>query len=124
MWEMGKEFWPDKVNGEGALEGEWSVTASDPAGVLAENPLGHALFMTYFDPVLSKPDFTTLRSMFQDNDQGLSGYVADIVAQAFVISFTEESDLLNTEDMFSDQLSLETELSLGPKVLFAPTDGV
>jgi hypothetical protein len=77
MWEMGKEFWLDKVNGEGALEGEWSVTASDPAGVLAENPLGHALFMKYFDPVLSKPDFATLRSMFQDNDQGASGYVPD-----------------------------------------------
>ena len=77
MWEMGKEFWTDKVNGEGALEGEWSVTASDPAGVLAENPLGHALFMKYFDPVLSKPDFATLRSMFQDNDQGDSGYSLD-----------------------------------------------
>jgi hypothetical protein len=45
--------------------------------VLAENPLGHALFMKYFDPVLSKPDFTTLRSMFQDNDQGDSGYSLD-----------------------------------------------
>ena len=77
MWEMGKEFWTDKVNGEGALKGEWSLTASDPAGVLAENPLGHALFMKYFDPVLSKPDFATLRSMFQDNDQGDSGYALD-----------------------------------------------
>ncbi len=74
MWEMGKEFWSDKVNGEGALEGEWSLTASDPAGVLSENPLGHALFMKYFDPVLSKPDFATLRSMFQDDDQGAPGY--------------------------------------------------
>ena len=77
MWEMGKEFWPDKVNGEGALEGEWSVTASDPTGVLAENPLGHELFSKYFNPVLSKPDFETLRSMFQDNDQGESGYALD-----------------------------------------------
>jgi len=84
MWEMGKEFWTDKVNGEGALEGEWSVTASDPVGVLSENPLGHALFMKYFDPVLSKPDFTTLRSMFQDNDQGLSNYVANYVDDAGV----------------------------------------
>jgi len=74
MWSMGKEFWPDKVNGDGALEGEWSVTASDPTGVLSENPLGHALFMKYFDPVLSKPDFVTLRSMFQDDDQGAPGY--------------------------------------------------
>lgn len=76
MWEMGKEFWPDKNSaGDGSLLPEWSDLASTPAGVLAENPLGYALFNTYFTPVLSKPDFTTLRSMFQDNDQGLSGYV-------------------------------------------------
>ncbi|XOY55983.1 MAG: hypothetical protein ACMUJK_14845 [Rhodobacterales bacterium] len=123
MWEMGKEFWTDKVNGEGALEGEWSVTASDPAGVLAENPLGHALFMKYFDPVLSKPDFATLRSMFQDNDQGESGYVSDDNSpQAFIMSFVEDSDLHNAHDTFSDQLSLEMDLSLGTEVLFAPSD--
>ena len=47
MWEMGKEFWLDKnASGEGVLEGEWSETASTPAGVLAENPLGYALFNT------------------------------------------------------------------------------
>ena len=60
MWEMGKEFWLDKnASGDGILEGEWSETANTPAGVLAENPLGYALFNTYFAPVLSKPDFTT-----------------------------------------------------------------
>ena len=91
--------------------------------MLAENPLGHALFMKYFDPVLSKPDFATLRSMFQDNYQGESGYVSDDNSpQAFIMSFVEDSDLHNADDTFSDQLSLEMDLSLGTEVLFAPSD--
>lgn len=99
MWEMGKEFWPDKnFDGDGILEGEWSETASTAVGVLAENPLGYALFNTYFAPVLSKPDFTTLRSMFQDNDGGLSGYQPDAVsAQAFLWSSPDESNQVNSD---------------------------
>ena len=78
MWEMGKEFWKDKnASGDGSLEPEWSDSALTPEGVLLVNPLGYALFNKYFAPVLSKPDINTLRSMFQDNDGGLSGYVPD-----------------------------------------------
>ena len=118
MWEMGKEFWTDKVNGEGALKGEWSLTASDPAGVLAENPLGHALFMKYFDPVLSKPDFTTLRSMFQDNDQGDSGYVPDANSpQAFIMSFVEDNTQFISEEIFYDQLSPQSDLAITADLL-------
>jgi hypothetical protein len=124
MWEMGKEFWPDKVNGEGALEGEWSVTASDPAGVLAENPLGHALFMKYFDPVLSKPDFATLRSMFQDNDQGDSGYVPDTISpQALIMSlvddntYVEDKAQFSAEEIFYDQQSPLTDLAVNIDLL-------
>ncbi len=81
MWEMGKEFWTDKnVAGDGSLEPEWSDSALTPEGVLLVNPLGYSLFNKYFAPVLSKPDFSTLRSMFQDNDGGLSGYVSDEAA--------------------------------------------
>jgi hypothetical protein len=81
MWEMGKEFWTDKnVAGDGSLEPEWSDSALTPEGVLLVNPLGYSLFNKYFAPVLSKPDFITLRSMFQDNDGGLSGYVSDEAA--------------------------------------------
>ena len=66
--------------------------------MLAENPLGYALFNTYFAPVLSKPDFTTLRSMFQDNDGGLSGYQPDAVsAQAFLWSSPDESNQVNSD---------------------------
>ena len=124
MWEMGKEFWTDKVNGEGALEGEWSLTASDPAGVLAENPLGHALFMKYFDPVLSKPDFATLRSMFQDNDQGDSGYVPDSNSpQALIMSlvddntYVEDKAQFSAEEIFYDQQSPLTDLAVNIDLL-------
>lgn len=71
MWSFGKEFWPDG----GSLEPEWANRARTPEGVFKHNPLGHALFMQYFDPVLSKPSTKTLRRMFQDNDQGVSGYI-------------------------------------------------
>ena len=109
MWEMGKEFWLDKnASGEGVLEGEWSETASTPAGVLAENPLGYALFNTYFAPVLSKPDFTTLRSMFQDNDGGLSGYQPDSVeAQAMLTSLIYERNIIDQDVNIIDTLTLQ-----------------
>jgi hypothetical protein len=73
MWEFGSEFWPDG----GSLAPEWADSARTVEGIKELNPLGYALFQKYFDPVLSKPDVTTLRSMFQDNEQGVSGYVAD-----------------------------------------------
>ena len=109
MWEMGKEFWLDKnASGEGVLEGEWSETASTPAGVLAENPLGYALFNTYFAPVLSKPDFTTLRSMFQDNDGGLSGYQPDLdEAQAMLTSLIYERNIIDQDVIIIDTLTLQ-----------------
>ena len=83
MWEFGSEFWPDKdANGLGSLAGEWADNVRTPAGVQENNPLGYELFNKYFAPVLSKPDVATLRSMFQDNDGGLSGYVADVFSES------------------------------------------
>ena len=110
MWEMGKEFWLDKnASGDGILEGEWSETANTPAGVMAENPLGYALFNTYFAPVLSKPDFTTLRSMFQDNDGGLSGYQPDAVeAQAMLIDLILNSNKIVQDSDIKDTLILQS----------------
>ena len=69
MWEM-SVFWAG-----GSLAPEWNDLMRTPAGILANNPLGYALFNTYFAPVLSKPNFATLNSIFQDKDQGLSGYI-------------------------------------------------
>ena len=71
MWEY-SEFWEG-----GSLSPEWNDNARTQAGVLANNPLGHELFNAYFRPVLSKPSKEVLRTMFQDNDQGESGYTPD-----------------------------------------------
>ena len=74
MWDM-SEFW----DGE-SLSPEWDDTLKTPAGMLANNPLGYAMFNKYFAPVLSKPDFNILKRIFQDNDAGVSGYVAQPAA--------------------------------------------
>jgi hypothetical protein len=72
MWNM-SEFWDG-----GSLSPEWSDTLKTPAGMLANNPLGYALFNKYFAPVLSKPRFETMRAIFLDVDLGVSGYTPNI----------------------------------------------
>ena len=72
MWEFGPEFWEN-----GSLSPEWNDNALTTEGIAANNPLGFALFNSYFKPVISRPNIATLRSMFQDNDGGESGYLAD-----------------------------------------------
>ena len=81
MWDM-KEFWENE-----SLAPEWSDTLRTPAFMLANNPLGYALFNTYFAPVLSKPDFTVLKNIFQANDAGESGYTADDIASGAGVKF-------------------------------------
>ena len=71
MWEF-SEFWEG-----GSLSPEWNDNARTPSGILANNPLGYEIYNTYFKPVISKPSKATLREIFQDNDQGDSGYVPD-----------------------------------------------
>ena len=51
--------------------------ALTPESVLATNPLGHALFTKYIAPIVSRPEKAILLDIFQDNDQGAHGYVAD-----------------------------------------------
>ena len=72
MWEFGSEFWENQ-----SLSPEWSDSMRTPDGIQANNPLGYDLYNTYVKPVLSRPDVATLRSIFQDNDGGVSGYVPD-----------------------------------------------
>jgi len=71
MWEF-SEFWEG-----GSLSPEWDDNARTPSGILANNPLGYELYNTYFKPVISIPSKDTLREIFQDGDQGESGYIVD-----------------------------------------------
>ena len=72
MWGFGTEFWEG-----GSLAPEWNDNANTPEGIQENNPLGFDLFNNYMAPVLSKPSIITLRLMFQNNDQGESGYESD-----------------------------------------------
>ena len=69
MWSM-SEFWDG-----GSKSPEWSDSMRTPIEILSNNPLGYALFNKYIAPVLSKPDPAILRTIFQNNDAGVSGYV-------------------------------------------------
>ena len=71
MWGF-NEFWEG-----GSLSPEWNDNARTPEGVLANNPLGYELYNAYFKPVISIPSKEILRAIFQDNDQGESGYTSD-----------------------------------------------
>jgi hypothetical protein len=72
MWEFGTAFWENE-----SLSPEWHDNARTPEGISEHNPLGYNLFNTYYKPVISKPSIENLRLIFQDNDQGVSGYQAD-----------------------------------------------
>ena len=88
MWEF-SEFWEG-----GSLSPEWNDNARTPEGVLANNPLGYEIYNTYFKPVISIPSKELLRTIFQDNDQGESGYVPDNAAATttYSISVTASSN--------------------------------
>ena len=61
----------------GSLVTEWNDHATTPESVQENNPLGYALFNNYMAPLVSKPKIHIVRSMFQDNDGGVSGYVSN-----------------------------------------------
>ena len=54
----------------GTLSPEWNDSMRTPSGILANNPLGYDLYNTYIAPVISKPELTTIRDIFQDGDVG------------------------------------------------------
>ena len=62
MWVF-SEFWEG-----GSLSPEWNDNARTPEGIQQNNPLGYALYITYFAPVVSIPSKEVLRSIFQDYD--------------------------------------------------------
>lgn len=83
MWEM-SEFW----DGE-SLSPEWSDDMRTVSGIQTNNPLGYALFNSYFNKVLSKPNFSTLKNIFQGNDIGISGYVQDYIQDSIEDAFSQ-----------------------------------
>ena len=92
MWDM-SEFWSG-----GTLAPEWTDDMRTPAGIRTNNPQGYQLFKKYFMPVLSKPSFTTLKSIFKGNDQGNENYLAWSGAnRVHEINWADESGISFTQ---------------------------
>ena len=93
MWNM-SEFWSG-----GTLSPEWTDDMRTPEGIRSNNPQGYQLFKKYFMPVLSKPSFTTLKSMFKGNDQGNLDYNAETSYNRVQrINWADESGLSFTQN--------------------------
>ena len=93
MWGM-SEFW----NGD-SLAPEWTDDMRTPAGIRTNNPQGYQLFKKYFMPVLSKPSFTTLKSIFKGNDQGNENYLAHTgFHRVHQINWADESGISFTQN--------------------------
>jgi len=57
----------------GSLSPEWNDNSRTQAGVLANNPLGYALYNNFISKIISKPTQATLDAMFAVS--GPSGYI-------------------------------------------------
>jgi hypothetical protein len=66
----------------GTLAPEWHDNMRTPEGIAADgnNPLGHALYTTYIEPILTKPSTTNLRAIYKDNAEGVSGYTPNYIS--------------------------------------------
>ena len=58
----------------GSLAPEWADNSRTPAGVAANNPLGHALYQNYLSKIVAKPSSSILDAMYAVD--GASGYIA------------------------------------------------
>ncbi len=61
----------------GSLDPEWSDNYLTPDKIKEGNPLGHRLYENYIKKVISKPSSNELEEIFKENNQGLSGYIAN-----------------------------------------------
>jgi hypothetical protein len=68
-WGFTQTFTEDK-----SLAPEWSDAHLTQRAIERDNPLGHKIFEDHLSKVISKPSITSLESIFQDGDTGVSGY--------------------------------------------------
>ena len=68
-WDYINKYYPDE-----SLSPEWADNSRTPAGVAANNPLGHALYQNYLSKIVAKPSSGILDAMYAVD--GASGYTA------------------------------------------------
>ncbi len=73
-WDYINKYYPDREAGGVPLSPEWADNSRTPAGVAANNPLGHALYQNYLSKIVAKPSSGILDAMYAVD--GASGYTA------------------------------------------------
>ena len=68
-WDYINKYYP-----EDRLPPEWADNSRTPAGVAANNPLGHVLYQNYLSKIVAKPSSGILDAMYAVD--GTSGYIA------------------------------------------------
>jgi hypothetical protein len=68
-WDYINKYYPDR-----SLSPEWADNSRTPAGVAANNPLGHVLYQNYLSKIVAKPSSGILDAMYAVD--GTSGYIA------------------------------------------------
>ena len=63
------------------MDPEWSDLYLTPEKIQEGNPLGHQLFINYINKFISKPSIDKLNSMYKENNNGSSGYIADTILE-------------------------------------------
>lgn len=90
----------------GSLAPEWHDNMRTPEGILANNPLGSALYTNHILPVLTKPSKTVLRSIYQDGALGVSNYMPQYL--------TTSADQSNNHYFFH---TTDTTVNIGDQVI-------
>jgi hypothetical protein len=73
-WDYINKYYPDREAGGVPLSPEWADNSRTPAGVAANNPLGHVLYQNYLSKIVAKPSSGILDAMYAVD--GTSGYIA------------------------------------------------
>ena len=91
-WDYINKYYPDE-----SLSPEWADNSRTPAGVAANNPLGHALYQNYLSKIVAKPSSSILDEMYAVD--GASGYTATSTGRGSVepVDCTVESSSSSSE---------------------------
>ena len=86
----------------GSLAPEWADNSRTPAGVAANNPLGHALYQNYLSKIVAKPSSGILDAMYAVD--GASGYIATSTGRGSVepVDCTVESSAESSSSEIPD----------------------
>ena len=98
-WDYINKYYPDRSAGGDDESPEWADNSRTPAGVAANNPLGHVLYQNYLSKIVAKPSSGILDAMYAVD--GTSGYIATSTGRGSVepVDCTVESTADSTAEL-------------------------